>query len=142
MHEIAAKLFSHFLLIYLFLTADIAVLTGVGVIPRFEFSLGWEVEMLVRSAVLSLPGLIFSSSRELSDRETIVRRLMHFIIIEAEVFLFVFFRDGVRAPKALAITVFSIFIAYLLVLLGDCFMNFAEAERMNRLLKEVKKKNK
>lgn len=55
--------------------------------------------------------------------------------------IFVFLRDGVREPKTLGIIALSIFIAYLLVFFGDCFMNFAEAEKMNRMLEEVKKNN-
>lgn len=141
MREVAGKLFSNFLLIYLFLTADMAVLSGLGINPEISVGFGWEINMLARSVFLTLPGLIFNSKRELSVWETVVRRVLHFCTIELIVLFNVYFLDGVRTPKALIIVAISIFIAYMLVFLGECFLSFSEAEKMNRMLAEIKKKS-
>lgn len=141
MREVAGKLFSNFLLIYLFLTADMAVLSGLGINPPISVGFEWEINMLVRSVFLTLPGLIFNSKRELSAWETVVRRVLHFCIIELIVLFNVYVLDGVRAPKALLIVAISIFIAYLLVFIGEWFLSYSEAEKMNRMLAEMKKRN-
>ncbi|MGN1305810.1 MAG: hypothetical protein ACI4YB_12340 [Oscillospiraceae bacterium] len=141
MCETGGKLFTHFLLIYFILTADFAVLTGLGIVPEFIVGFGWETDMILRSVLLTLPGLVFNSKRELSDKELIIRRVTHFLCIEAIVMFFVYFRDGVRDPKALLLTAASILIAYLFVFIADCYLNLAEAEKMNRMLEEIKKRN-
>lgn len=80
MREVLGKLFSHFLLIYLFLTADMAVLSGLGLIPEAKVGFAWEADMLLLSALLTLLGLIFNSRRELSDKKATARRAVHFSV--------------------------------------------------------------
>ncbi|MGN1136657.1 MAG: DUF3021 family protein [Oscillospiraceae bacterium] len=141
MRESAGKFFSLFMLIYLFFTADMAILSGLGIVPEIQLSIYWEIAIIIRSLLYTFPVLIFRSKRELSEREMAVRRLLHFFSILAMVLLNEYLWDGIRDPKTLGIIAVSVFAVYILVFLGDCFLRYTEAEKMNRMLAEMKKRN-
>lgn len=141
MRESVGKFFNLFLIIYLFFSADIAVLSGLGIVPEIKLDIFWEISIILRSLLYTLPVIVFKSDRELSVGEMSARRVLHFLLIEVMVLLNEYFVDGLKEPKVLAIIAVSVFAVYICVFLADCFLSFVEVEKMNRMLAEMKNKN-
>lgn len=138
MIEILRKLFSIFLLIYLFFTFDLAVLNALGVIPAVQLDIKSEILLILLAALYTLPMLVLHSKHEPSIGEMIVRRIFHVLSIEVIVIGYEFFFGGIRSLKPLAIIGVSVLGVYFMVCLADWLQGRNDAKKMNRLLAELK----
>lgn len=141
MREEITKILHLFMLIYLFFTLDLAVLSGLGITPGITLDINWGVSVLIRSAMYTVPVVVFKSKHELSVSEMVVRRVIHFLLIEIIVMCNELFWDGIKDIKTLSSIALSVFVVYLFVAVGDWLLGYMEAQRMNRMLEKIKGKN-
>ncbi len=141
MREEITKILHLFMLIYLFFTLDLAVLSGLGITPEVTLDINWGFGVLIRSAMYTVPVVVFKSKRELSVSEMVVRRVVHFLLIEIIVMSNEFFWDGIKDIKTLSRIALSVLVVYMFVAVGDWLLGYMEAQRMNRMLERIKGRN-
>lgn len=141
MREELMKILHLFMLIYLFFTLDLAVLSGLGITPEVTLNLNWAAGVLARSAMYTVPVVVFKSGHELSMGEMLVRRVVHFLLIEIIVMCNEYFWDEIRDIQTLSKIAVSVLVVYLFVAVGDWLLGYMEAQKMNRLLEKMKGRN-
>lgn len=141
MREELMKILHLFMLIYLFFTLDLAVLSGLGITPEVTLNLNWAAGVLARSAMYTVPVVVFKSRHELSMGEMLVRRVVHFLLIEIIVMCNEYFWDEIRDIKTLSRIAVSVLVVYLFVAVGDWLLGYMEAQKMNRMLEKIKGRN-
>lgn len=141
MREELMKILHLFMLIYMFFTLDLAVLSGLGITPGVTLNLSWAVGVLIRSAMYTVPVVVFKSKHELSMGEMVVRRVIHFLLIEIIVMCNEYFWDEIRDIKTLSRIAVSVLVVYLFVAVGDWLLGYMEAQKMNRMLEKMKGRN-
>lgn len=141
MREELMKILHLFMLIYLFFTLDLAVLSGLGITPEVTLNLNWAAGVLARSAMYTVPVVVFKSRHELSMGEMLVRRVVHFLLIEIIVMCNEYFWDEIKDIQTLSKIAVSVFVVYLFVAVGDWLLGYMEAQKMNRMLEKMKGRN-
>lgn len=141
MREELMKILHLFMLIYMFFTLDLAVLSGLGITPGVTLNLSWAAGVLIRSAMYTVPVVVFKSRHELSMGEMVVRRVIHFLLIEIIVMCNEYFWDEIRDIKTLSRIAVSVLVVYLFVAVGDWLLGYMEAQKMNRMLEKIKGRN-
>lgn len=141
MREELMKILHLFMLIYMFFTLDLAVLSGLGITPGVTLNLSWAAGVLIRSAMYTVPVVVFKSRHELSMGEMVVRRVIHFLLIEIIVMCNEYFWDEIRDIKTLSRIAVSVLVVYLFVAVGDWLLGYMEAQKMNRMLEKMKGRN-
>lgn len=141
MREELMKILHLFMLIYMFFTLDLAVLSGLGITPGVTLNLSWAAGVLIRSAMYTVPAVVFKSRHELSMGEMVVRRVIHFLLIEIIVMCNEYFWDDIKDIKTLSRIAVSVLVVYLFVAVGDWLLGYMEAQKMNRMLEKIKGRN-
>lgn len=141
MREELMKILHLFMLIYMFFTLDLAVLSGLGITPGVTLNLSWAAGVLIRSAMYTVPVVVFKSRHELSMGEMVVRRVIHFLLIEIIVMCNEYFWDDIKDIKTLSRIAVSVLVVYLFVAVGDWLLGYMEAQKMNRMLEKIKGRN-
>lgn len=117
-------------------TVAIAVL-GMNYDP--DAVLGYDVlfSPLIIGAVSVLPSVVLFSRRELPMRQMLIRRVLHFIVLEITLLAFGNASSLFRDNKAAIPFAVSVFIIYLFTNIVSFFIDSRTADEINRGLKKL-----
>ena len=98
-----------------------AAMALVGMIFKTDTLFGYEAFLspLIFGAIASLPLLVKYSKRELSLKQTVIRNVIHFILLEATILVVLYIIGELRSVSvatSLAVSIFMIYITVNLVL--------------------------
>jgi hypothetical protein len=133
------RLLMEYFVITTCVTAAIGVL-GLSLDPTARIGYEGYFSPLLFGLVSIVPSVVTYSRKELTLRKTLVRKLFHFLILEATLIAFghwVGVLEGLRDTISFAAAVFAI---YLTVLLMGWLLDSREASQINQSLKEMQKR--
>jgi len=117
-------------------TAAIAVL-GQSLDPTAEFGYEAYFSPLIFGLVSLVPSFVTYSRRELSFRQTIVRKVFHVIVLEAMLIAFGFWTGILHNPAEASFFCLAVFVVYIAVNLISWLLDKKEARELNRTLKSL-----
>lgn len=120
-------------------TCICAAMTLIGMVFETDTRFGYEAFLspLIFGAVSTLPSLVQYSKKELSIRQTAVRNVIHFILLEA-VILLILYLGGMLTSISMAVSLgISIFVIDLTVNLVLWINDKRTAKEFNDALKKL-----
>ncbi len=115
-------------------TAATAIL-GLCIDPSARFGYESYFSPLIFGLVSILPSIVTFSRKELSLKQTIIRKILHFFFLVLMLVLFVFWTGLLKGFNEAVSFVFSVFIVYVIVNIVSWHLNKKEASEVNKLLK-------
>lgn len=85
----------------------------------------------------TLSSLVTYSSKEISARKMLFRKIIQFILIELTVIFITYSADALADKTMFTAVLVSVFIIYLLVNLVDYFFSKTQADKMNQKLRDI-----
>ena len=118
-------------------TCICAAMALIGMIFETDTLFGYEsfLSPLIFGAVASLPMLVKYSRSELSLKQTIIRNVIHFVLIEVMVLFVLYFTGALTSTSLTVSLVISILIIYLTVNLVLWINDKRIAKEFNNALK-------
>jgi small-conductance mechanosensitive channel len=138
--EFLKKRLLEFCIITTCVTAVTAVL-GLIISPEDRFGYDSFFSPLLFGLLSLVPSIVTYSRKELSYRQTVIRKVLHLLLLEATLTVFALCSGMFHAPADIALFAVSVFIVYLLVHLIKWFIDRKEADEINRTLKTLQGKN-
>lgn len=117
-------------------TAATAIL-GLTLDPAAKFGYESFFSPLIFGFVSLVPSFITYSRKELSFRQTLVRKVLHVIVLEAILVGFGFWAGILRDPTGASFFAFVVFIVYLTVNLISWNLDRKDANEINKTLKSL-----
>lgn len=117
-------------------TAAIGVL-GLSVDPAAKLSYEAYFSPLIFGLVSLVPSFVTYSRKELSFRHTLVRKVVHVILLEAMLIAFGFWAGILHSPAAAFSFGLTVFIVYLAVNLISWQIDKKNADEINKTLKSL-----
>ena len=119
------------------ITAGIAIL-GSAFDPDAKFGYSAFVSPFIFAALGVIPNLLMYSSKELSDRQIILRKIIQFVVIEAEVTGVCIMSPIIPTEKAEVITgvMISVLVIFILVHFISIMNNYFSAKQLTKELME------
>lgn len=116
----------------------------LGIIYEPEQKFGYEAMFfpIMFGLAASLPAAVNYSKRELSVKESIVRKLIQLALIELIIISVMRFMGDVRDISILLSLAASVFIIYMAVNLVMYISDLRSAEEINRAVRKMQEKNK
>lgn len=121
-------------------TAAMAVL-GQALDPEARFGYEAFFSPLIFGLISVLPSLITYSPKELSFRQALMRKVLHFIVLEAMLIGFGFWFDVLHDLADAAFFSLTVFIVYLTVSLISWQSDKKDAGKINQMLKSLQGRN-
>ncbi len=124
---------------FIAVTCICAAMALIGVIFEPDIRFGYEAFLspLIFSAVATFPSLVQYSKKELSLRQTAVRNVIHFILLEAVVLSVLYF-GGILTDMSITLSLgVSIFVIDLIVNLVLWLNDKKTAKEFNNALKKL-----
>lgn len=121
-------------------TAAIAIL-GLTLDPTARFGYEGFFSPLIFGLVSLLPSFVTYSRRELALRQTIVRKILHAIVLEVTLIGFGFWTGVFHSPADVPFFALTVFIVYLAVNLISWKLDLKEADEINKKLKSFQGRN-
>ncbi|MCM1538061.1 MAG: hypothetical protein NC254_06655 [bacterium] len=125
------------------ITAGMAILGSVFD-PDAEFGYSAFVSPFIFAALGVIPNLLMYSSKELSDRQIILRKIIQFAVIEAEVAGVCIISPIIHTEKAEVIigVMISVLVIFILVHLIIIMNNYFSAKQLTKELMQFQKNTK
>ena len=120
-------------------TAAIAIL-GLSLDPAAKFGYEAYFSPLLFGLVSLVPSLVTYSRKELTFRQTLIRKLFHFALLEAMLITFGHWAEILRGLGDTASFALTVFIVYLAVNLICWHLDSREASEINKTLKALQGK--
>lgn len=117
-------------------TAAIAVL-GQSLDPTARFGYEGYLSPLIFGFISLIPSFVTYSRRELSFRQTVVRKVLHVIVLEAMLIAFGLWIGILRNPAEASFFGLAVFVVYIAVNLISWLLDKKEASELNRTLKSL-----
>lgn len=117
-------------------TAAIGIL-GLSLDPAAKFGYEAYVSPFVFGLVSLLPSMVTYSRRELTFRQTLVRKLLHFALLEALLITFGHWAGVLHGFGDTICFALAVFIVYLVVNLIGWYLDSREATEINETLKAL-----
>lgn len=117
-------------------TAGIAVL-GQSLDPTARFGYEAYFSPLIFGLISLVPSFVTYSRRELSLRQALVRKVLHFIILEAMLVAFGFWMGILHELSEASFFALEVFVVYIAVNLISWMLDKKEASALNRTLKSL-----
>ena len=117
-------------------TAAIAIL-GLSVDPAARFGYEAYFSPLIFGLVSLMPSFVTYSRKELSFRQTIVRKVLHVIMLEAMLIAFGFWAGILHGAADASLFGLTVFIVYLAVNLTSWQIDKKDASEINKTLKSL-----
>lgn len=130
------KLFWSFLMIQ----AGINIAIGViGLLSHTSNSLSPAAFFMpfIYAFFCSLVSLVTYSSKELSTRNLVLRKIIQLVLVEAVVLIITYMVEALVSTTMLAAVSVSVFMIFLLINLTDYLLSKAQAEKLTEKLKTV-----
>ena len=121
-------------------TAAIAVL-GQVLDPAARFGYESYFSPLIFGFIGLAPAFITYSRKELSLRQTLIRKALHFIVLEVTLIVFCFWAGILRGIEDASLFAFSVFVVHLAVNLINWQLGRKDAGEINKLLVSLQIKN-
>ena len=108
-------------------------------VPDNGFTLYEVILILFGGAIFTLPHLAFLSYQELSKKQWLKRRILHFIILQTTVLVFAHLIGWLRGPNLLdhLSIIVSVLVVYVLVTYVSWHIDHSNSEAINRRLREL-----
>lgn len=122
------------------ITAGIAVL-GSALDPDASFGYSAFVSPFIFAALGVIPNLFMYSSKELSDKQMILRKMMQFMVIEAEVLGVCFISPIIHTEKAEVIVgvMLCVLVIFIFVHLISIMNDYFSAKQLTKELMQFQK---
>ncbi len=117
-------------------TAATAVL-GLSISPEAMFGYEAFFSPLLFGLLSLIPSLVTYSRKELSFRQTIIRKVLHLLLLEATLTAFGHWNGMFQAFGDIAFFMLAVFAVYILVHLINWQLDRKEAGEINRILKTL-----
>lgn len=117
-------------------TAAIGIL-GLSLDPTAKFGYEAYFSPFVFALVSLLPSMVTYSRRELTFRQTLVRKLLHFALLEALLITFGHWAGVMHGFGDTICFALAVFIVYLAVILIGWYLDSREATEINETLKAL-----
>lgn len=127
------------LLEYFVITTCITAVTAVlGLVLEPTAKFGYEAffSPLIFGLVSLIPSLVTYSSKELSLRQTLIRKALHLIVLETTLVIFGFWAGGLRGADV-ALFALTVSVVYLLVNIISWALDGKAAAEINMALKSL-----
>lgn len=131
------KIIIDYFIIFAIVVMSITILRQIF-FPDEYFKLKDIFIYMISSLVGALPGLIFYSSKEISEKEMKIRMIVHFVVLEAALLTFGNIIDFVNGILDTILFAFQIAIIYILVRFFSWMDDRKAARRINEKLKDMK----
>lgn len=115
-------------------TAAMAIL-GLTLDPNTKFGYEGFFSPLVFGFISLAPSLVTYSRKELSFRQALIRKVLHFIVLEVVLIIFGFLAGLLHAFSDASLFALTVFIVYLVVNLTSWQFAKKEADEINKTLK-------
>jgi hypothetical protein len=127
----------NFFIIVTFISVAMGIL-GISLKPGTTFGYEAFFSPVIYGAVAMLPSFVFYSRRELSFKQMLLRRILHFVILEATLLIFSFLLGLLDDTETAAYFAASVFIVYLLTNIIRWIIDSKTAGEINKGLKRIK----
>ena len=121
-------------------TAAIGVL-GLSLEPEARFGYEAYFSPLIFGAISLIPSLVTYSSKELSLPQTLIRKVLHVIVLEAMLITFGFWAGILIGTADTIFFALTVFIVYLLVNFINWKLDKKTAGEINTMLKSLQENN-
>lgn len=121
-------------------TAATAIL-GLTIYPEAKFGYDSFFSPLLFGLLSLVPSSVTYSRKELSYRQTVMRKVLHLLLLEATLTAFGLWTGMFHAPADIAFFAVTVFIVYLMVHLISWLIDRKEADEINKTLKTLQGKN-
>ncbi len=122
------------------ITAGIAIL-GTAFDPDARFGYSAFASPFIFAALGVIPNLLMYSSKELSDKQIILRKIIQFAVIEVEVVGLCIMSPVIHTEKVEVITgvIISVFVIFILANLISIMNNYFSAKQLTKELMQFQK---
>jgi hypothetical protein len=117
-------------------TATTAVL-GLSISPEARFGYESFFSPLLFGLISLVPSIVTYSRKELSLRQTVIRKLLYLLLLEATLTVFGLWAGMFHASSDIALFVLAVFIVYILVHLIKWLIDRRNADEINKTLKAL-----
>lgn len=119
------------------ITIAIAVL-GLQLDPDTTFGYDAYFSPIIIGAIAMLPSIVLYSPRELSFRHMLVRKLIHFILLELTLLCFGYYAKLLKDVTMALSFALSVFLVYILIIGARWLIDSKAAGEINEGLEELK----
>ncbi len=134
--EFLKKTLMNFFIIVTAITVATAIL-GITYYPRATFGYEAYYSPIIFGALASLPSFVLYSNRELTLKQMLVRRILHFIILELILLGFGLISGLFNSTEVALTFALSVFIIYLFTNVIKWIMDSKTADEINQGLKRI-----
>lgn len=140
MKEILYRSFMMFFILVACITAGIAIL-GTALDPDASFGYSAFASPFIFAALGVLPNLFMYSSKELSDKQIILRKMIQLAVIEAEVLGVCIISPMIRTEKAEVVigVIISVLVIFIFVHLVSIMNHYFSAKQLTKELMQFQK---
>lgn len=140
MKEILYRSLMIYFILVTCITAGIAIL-GTAFDPDARFGYSAFVSPFIFAALGVIPNLLMYSSKELSDKQMLLRKIIQLAVIEAEVSGVCIISPIIHTEKAEVIIgiMLSVFVIFILVHLISIMNNYFSAKQLTKELMQFQK---
>lgn len=140
MKEILYRSLMIYFILVTCITAGIAIL-GTAFDPDARFGYSAFVSPFVFAALGVIPNLLMYSSKELSDKQVILRKMIQLAVIEAEVSCVCIISPAIHTEKAEVIigVMLSVLVIFILVHIISIINNYFSAKQLTKELIQFQK---
>ncbi|MDF2537384.1 MAG: hypothetical protein K0S76_405 [Herbinix sp.] len=128
------------LMIYFIIVTGITAATGIlgmNIDPEARFGYEAFFSPLIFGAIATIPSLILYSKRELSLKQMLLRRILHFFVLELTLIVFGLNSGLLESVDAAVSFAASVFIVYLLTNIISYIIDSKTANDINKGLKRL-----
>ncbi len=122
------------------ITAATAIL-GMGIDPSAKFGYESYFSPLIFGFISVLPSIVTYSKKELSIKQTIIRKILHFICLLFLLCMFGYFTGLLNGSVEIVSFALAVLIIYVVVNVVNWHLNKKEAVQINNMLKKYQKNN-
>ena len=129
---------------YFIITTCITVATailGMGIDPSAKFGYESYFSPLIFGFISVLPSIVTYSKKELSIKQTIIRKILHFICLLFLLCMFGYFTGLLNGSVEIVSFALAVLIIYVVVNVVNWHLNKKEAVQINNMLKKYQKNN-
>ena len=138
--EILYRSFMTYFILVTCITAGIMIL-GLAFDPDARFGYDAFISPFIFAALGVIPNLFMYSSKELSDKQIILRKIIQFAVIEAEVVGMCIISPVIHTKKIEVITgvIISVFVIFILANFISIMNNYFSAKQLTKELMQFQK---
>ena len=138
--EILYRSFMIYFILVTCITAGIMIL-GLAFDPDARFGYDAFASPFICAALGVIPNLLMYSSKELSDKQIILRKIIQFAVIEAEVVGMCIISPAIPTEKSEVITgvMISVFVIFLFANFISIMNNYFSAKKLTKELMQFQK---